>query len=66
MLNRTKKLIKKIENIESIDSNVNQKKIFGKNKFNKRYNKSFKYKKKDNVYQKTKKSNYPNKETSAY
>ena len=41
LLNKNKKIIKKISNIESIDSNYNLKNRIMKNSINKKFNKNF-------------------------
>ena len=70
LLNKNKKIIKKIENIESIDKNFLdnnfKKKEFLKKKYGRKNNKSSGFKKKNNFYSKTKKLNFENKKLSIY
>ena len=65
LLNRNKKIIKKIENIENIENqfiyNERKRNIFNKKNFNPRS----KFKKKNNYYAKIKKNNYENKKLSS-
>ena len=68
LLNKNKKIIKKIENIEKIEkpivnSNYNRK-IFSNKKFNTNFNNRTKYKKKFKSQSKIKKKNFQNKRTS--
>ena len=74
LLNKNKKIIKKVENIETLEVNENnstfknnnfKKKNFIKNKFKGRFNKSLKYKKKNNYYSRSIKNNLENKKTAS-
>ena len=69
LLNKNKKIIKKVENIETVDSFTNNtyyKKNFIKNKFTKNFNKSYNYKKKNYSHAKKNKRNFVNKKEAAY
>jgi ribonuclease E len=64
LLNKNKKIIKKVENIESINSYTNvtyHNKIFRKNKFNKPFNKSSNFRKSNYSHQKKMRKNFDNK-----
>ena len=69
LLNKNKKIIKKIYNLESIEKNINsgnnQRKIFQKNNFHKNYNKKNKYKKKMNYRSNLSRKNFDNSKKSA-
>ena len=68
LLNKNKKIIKKIQNIELIDNNDN-KNYRGKNFINKKFNNNFKkrkFRKKFNYYQKNRKNNFENKKPANY
>jgi len=69
LLNKNKKIIKKVENIESIDTFTNNtfyKKDFTKKKFNKPYNKSSNFRKRNYTHQKKTKGNPENKKSAIY
>ena len=69
LLNKNKKIIKKVENIESIDTFTNNtfyKKDFTKKKFNKPYNKSSNFKKRNYSHPKKTKGNFENKKSAIY
>ena len=73
LLNKNKKIIKKVENIETLEVNVSnnyknnnyKKNNFIKNKFKNRFNKSSKYKRKNNYYSKPAKNTMDNKKTAS-
>jgi len=66
-LNKNKKIIKKIDNIEkiSLKKNYNKKNFIG-NKFNKNSKMSYKSKKKFRYHSKIKKNNFENKKLANY
>jgi len=68
LLNKNKKIIKKIENIEKIEkpvvNNNYNRKIFSNKKFNSSFNNRTKYKKKFKSQSKVKKKKFPNNKTS--
>ena len=69
LLNKNKKIIKKVENIESLNSYTNDnyyKKNFRKNKFIKPFNKSSNFKKGNYSHQKKIRRNFDNKKTAIY
>ena len=74
LLNKNKKIIKKVENIETLEVNENnnnyknnnfKKNNFIKNKFKGRFNKSSKFKKKNTYYSKPTKNSQENKKTAS-
>jgi len=69
LLNKNKKIIKKIENLEKIEKNFIKKnynkKKFSNYKYNKNFKKSDKFKKKLNYHSKTRRNNYENKKVSS-
>lgn len=70
LLNKNKKIIQKIENIEKIEKNfIKQnynKKQFSNYKYNKNFKKSDKFKKKNNYQSKTRRNNFENKKVAGY
>jgi len=74
LLNKNKKIIKKIENIEKISSKYDYNKKFINKKFNKRFNKRFNkgskmnnnYRKKFRYHSKIEKNNFENKKSANY
>jgi len=70
LLNKNKKIIKKIYNLESIEKDINkvnnQRKIFQKNKFHKNYNKKNKFRKKMNYKSNLSRKNFDNKKSANY
>ena len=67
LLNKNKKIISKIEKIDKsiINQNYNNKK-FSRPKFNKNFNKSGKFKKKNRYYSKIRRNNFDNKKSVNY
>ena len=67
LLNKNKKIISKIEKIDKsiINQNYNNKK-FSRPKFNKNFNKSGKFKKKNRYYSKIRRNNFDNKKSINY
>ena len=69
LLNKNKKIIKKVENIETLEINENnnnfKKSNFVKNKFKNRFSKPPKYKKKSNYYSKSTKNNVASKKSAS-
>ena len=68
LLNKNKKVVNKVENIEKIEE-ISKNKIFNKkqfirNKFKKKFNKKNNFKKKFNYQPKIKKKDFDNKKTS--
>jgi len=70
LLNKNKKIIKKVENIEKIDRNYNKQDFKRKNIINHKYKKNFKrknkFKKKFNFQSKVRKNNFDNKKIVNY
>jgi len=70
LLNKNKKIIKKVENIEKIDRNYNKQDFKRKNIINHKYKKNFKrknkFKKKFNFHSKVRKNNFDNKKIVNY
>ena len=63
LLNKNKKTIMKVENIERTESNIQKKNHIRKNFRNKKFNKRGKFKKKFNYHSKIKKDNYHGKKS---
>ncbi len=69
LLNKNKKIIKKIESLEKIEKNIRKKEFVRKVFMNKQYNKNFrpkKFRKKQPFHSKEKKNNFENKKEANY
>ncbi len=66
LLNKNKKIIKKIENLEKIENNFIKQNYIKKNFSNKKFNKNNKFKKKYNYYSKNKSNNFQDKKSANY
>jgi len=66
LLNKNKKIIKKIENLEKIENNFIKQNYIKKNFSNKKFNKNNKFKKKYNYYSKNRKNNLQDKKSANY
>ena len=69
LLNKNKKTIKKIDNIETVENNLSKKDHIRKDFMNKKYNKNFrknKFRKKFKHHQKPKKDNFEEKKLASY
>ena len=66
LLNKNKKIIKKIENLEKIENNFIKQNYIRKNFSNKKFNKNNKFKKKYNYYSKNRKNNLQDKKSVNY
>ncbi len=66
LLNKNKKIIKKIENVETIDSRVMKQHFSGKKFNNKKFGKPNKFKKKYNFQSKKRRYNFDNKKIANY
>ena len=66
LLNKNKKIIKKIENLEKIENNFIKQNYIRKNFSNKKFNKNNKFKKKYNYYSKNKSNNFQDKKSANY
>ena len=66
LLNKNKKIIKKIENLEKIENNFIKQNYIRKNFSNKKFNKNNKFKKKNNYYSKNKSNNFQDKKSANY
>ena len=66
LLNKNKKIIKKIENLEKIENNFIKQNYIRKNFSNKKFNKNNKFKKKYNYYSKNRSNNFQYKKSANY
>ena len=66
LLNKNKKIIKKIENLEKIENNFIKQNYIRKNFSNKKFNKNNKFKKKNNYYSKNRSNNFQDKKSANY
>ena len=66
LLNKNKKIIKKLENLEKIENNFIKQNYIRKNFSNKKFNKNNKFKKKYNYYSKNRKNNLQDKKSVNY